>query len=188
MKKLLILGGSRYILPVIKAAHELGCYVITCDYLPDNIAHKYSDRYLNISIIDKEAVLDAARELKIDGIMSFACDPGVVPAAYVADRLGLPSPGPYESVCILQNKGKFRKFLKDNDFNVPEAERYTNISDALKDIGRFKWPVIVKPTDSAGSKGVTKVDDPKDLKKSIEYALSFSHCDEFIIEEFIDKI
>ena len=182
MKKLLILGGSRYILPVIKAAHELGCYVITCDYLPDNIAHKYSDRYLNISIIDKEAVLDAARELKIDGIMSFACDPGVVPAAYVADRLGLPSPGPYESVCILQNKGKFRKFLKDNDFNVPEAERYTNISDALKDIGRFKWPVIVKPTDSAGSKGVTK-----DLKKSIEYALSFSHCDEFIIEEFIEQ-
>lgn len=53
MKKLMILGGSRYALPVIKAAHDLGLYVITCDYLPDNIAHKYSDEYCNVSIIEK---------------------------------------------------------------------------------------------------------------------------------------
>ena len=71
MKKLMLLGGSRYALPVIKTAHDLGIYVITCDYLPDNIAHMFSDRYCNISIIDKEAVLKAAKELKIDGIMSF---------------------------------------------------------------------------------------------------------------------
>ena len=57
MKKILLLGGSRYILPVIKKAHELGIYVITCDYLPDNIAHKYSDEYVNVSIIDKEIVV-----------------------------------------------------------------------------------------------------------------------------------
>lgn len=54
MKKLMILGGARYALPVIEAAHKLGIYVITCDYLPDNIAHKYSDEYCNVSIIDKE--------------------------------------------------------------------------------------------------------------------------------------
>ena len=51
MKKLMVLGGSRYALPVIKAAHDLGIYVITCDYLPDNIAHKYSYEYFNVSII-----------------------------------------------------------------------------------------------------------------------------------------
>ena len=62
MKKLMILGGSRYALPVIEAAHKLGIYVITCDYLPDNIAHKYSDEYCNISIIDKEKTLEAARK------------------------------------------------------------------------------------------------------------------------------
>lgn len=54
-KKLLILGGSRYALPVIDAAKKLGIYTITADYLPDNIAHKYSDQYVNVSIIDKEA-------------------------------------------------------------------------------------------------------------------------------------
>lgn len=187
MKKLMILGGTRYILPVIEAAHKMGCYVITCDYLPDNIAHKYSDEYCNISITDTDAVLEAAQKRKIDGIMSFACDPGVVTAAYVAEKLGLPSAGSYEAVSILQNKRRFRNFLSENGFIVPTAKGYTSVEEALKDIDLFHWPVIVKPTDSAGSKGVTRVDDPKKLCKSIEYALSFSHCNEFIIEDYLQQ-
>ncbi len=187
MKKLMILGGARYALPVIEAAHKLGIYVITCDYLPDNIAHKYSDEYCNVSIIDKEKTLEAAKKLKIDGIMSFACDPGVITAAYVAEKMGLPNVGPYESVCILQNKGKFREFLKENNFTVPTAKCYKEMEAALNDIDKFNWPVIVKPTDSAGSKGVTRVDDKELLKESIEYALSYSHSSEFIIEDFITQ-
>ena len=80
-KKLMLLGGLRYLLPIINIAHKLGYYVITCDYLPNNIAHKYSDEYINVSIIDKDAVLRIAQEKRIDGIMSFAVDPGVVTAA-----------------------------------------------------------------------------------------------------------
>lgn len=188
MKKLMLLGGMRYLVPVIEAAHKLGVYVITCDYLPNNIAHKYSDEYCNVSILEKDKVLEKAKELKIDGILSFACDPGVVTAAYVAEKMGLPSSGPYESVEILQNKGKFRKFLTDNNFNVPVAKQYTDIETALNDIEMFNWPVIVKPTDSAGSKGVTKVEEKDKLKDAINYALKFSHSNEFIIEDFLEKI
>lgn len=119
MKKLMLLGGSRYLIPVINAAHKLGLYTITVDYLPDNTAHKYSDKYCNISIIDKEAVLKCARELEIDGIMSFACDPGVVTAAFVAEKMRLPFQGSYKAISILQDKGMFRKFLTENHFNVP---------------------------------------------------------------------
>lgn len=187
MKKLLLLGGSRFALPVIEAAHKLGIYVITCDYLPNNIAHKYSDEYQNVSIIDKEAVLSKARELKIDGIMSFACDPGVVTAAYVAEKMGLPSAGSYKAISILQNKGKFRHFLTENGFNVPVSKAYTNIEQALVETDLFNWPVIVKPTDSAGSKGVKKVEKREELKAAIEYALKYSHCDEFIIEDFLKQ-
>lgn len=187
MKKLMILGGSRYALPVIKAAHNLDVYVITADYLPDNIAHMYSDDYCNVSIIDKEATLTAARTLNIDGIVSFACDPGVVTAAYVAEQMGLPSVGSYEAVSILQNKGRFRAFLAEHGFNVPTAKGYTSIDDALKDVDLFHWPVIVKPTDSAGSKGVNRVEKPEKLKDAIEYALSFSRGKEFIIEDFITQ-
>lgn len=187
MKRLLLLGGSRYALPVIKAAHDLGCHVITCDYLPDNIAHKYSDEYCNVSIIEKNAVLEAAKRLRIDGVMSFACDPGVVTAAYVAENLGLPNVGPYESVSILQDKGRFRKFLVDNGFIVPTAKGYTSVEDAVNDADMYHWPVIVKPTDSAGSKGVTRVDDPEQLRPAIKHALEFSHNGHFIVEDFIQQ-
>lgn len=186
-KKLMLLGGIRYLLPVIKAAHEQGYYVITADYLPDNIAHKFSDEYVNVSIIDKEAVLKVAMEKEIDGIMSFGVDPGVVAASYVQNKLNLPSFGPYTSIEILQNKDKFRKFLAENDFNVPWAYGYSSAEDALKDINKFTYPLIVKPTDSAGSKGVTRVDKKEYLKQALEYALKCSIKGNIIVEEFIEK-
>lgn len=184
-KRLLLLGGIRYLLPVIKAAHAQGYYVITADYVPDNIAHQFSDEYVNVSIIDKEAVLVIAKEKEIDGIMSFGVDPGVVTAAYVAEKMGLPSPGPFKSVEILQNKNLFRKFLKDNGFNVPWAESFSSISDALSH--EFSYPVIVKPTDSAGSKGVSRVDSPEQLATALENAFSHSIKGKVIVEAFIEK-
>ena len=186
MKKILLLGGSRYLLPVIKAVHDLGHYAITCDYLPDNTAHKYSDEYHNISIIDKEAVLKLALELKIDGVMSFACDPGVTTAAYVAEKMGLPFQCSYETASILQDKGLFRKFLWDNGFNCPHAKRYEDPAEPAKDIDYFEWPVIVKPVDSAGSKGVTRVNTPGELPEAIRTALDNAHNGAFIIEDFLE--
>ena len=185
-KKLMLLGGLRYLLPVIEAAHRHGIHVITVDYLPDNIAHKYSDEYHNVSIIDKEAVLELAQRLQIDGIMSFAVDPGVVSAAYVAEKMGLPFQCSYEAACILQNKSRFRQFLADNGFNVPNARGYSEAGEALKDVDYFNWPVIVKPVDSAGSKGVTRVDDPADLPAAIAHALDCSPSRHFIIEDFLE--
>ena len=116
-KKLMLLGGIRYLVPAIEAAHRHGYHVVTVDYLPDNIAHRYSDEYYNVSILDKEVVLKLAQELQIDGILSYAVDPGVVTAAYVAERMGLPFTCGYEAACIFQDKSKFRQFLKDNGFN-----------------------------------------------------------------------
>lgn len=186
-KRLMLLGGIRYLIPVIKAAHEQGYYVITADYLPDNIAHKYSDEYVNVSIIDKEAVLKVAQEKKIDGIMSFGVDPGVVAASYVQNLLGLPSFGPYESVEILQNKDKFRQFLSDNGFNVPKSNVFSSIEEALAQPECFEYPVIVKPTDSAGSKGVTRVERFDELRPALEFAFIHSIKGKVIVEEFIEK-
>lgn len=187
MKKLMLLGGLRYLLPVIEAAHQQGYYVITCDYLPHNIAHKYSDEYVDVSIVDKEAVLKVAREKKIDGIMSFAVDPGVITASYVQNEMGLPSFGPYESVCILQNKDRFRAFLTEHGFNVPKAKGFGSMNEALAAKDWYSWPVIVKPTDSAGSKGVSRVDRFEDLKPALEDAFEHSISGRVIVEEFIEK-
>lgn len=187
-KRLMLLGGIRYLLPVIKAAHEQGYYVITADYLPDNIAHKYSDEYVNVSIIDKEAVLKVAQEKEIDGIMSFGVDPGVIAASYVQNEMGLPSFGPYESVVILQNKDKFRQFLADNGFNVPKSKGFSSIEEAMANREWFEYPVIVKPTDSAGSKGVTRVDCFDELRSALEFAFNHSIKGKVIVEEFIEKL
>ena len=156
MKKLLLLGGAQYLLPVIEEAHKLGLYVITCDYLPDNIAHKHSDEYRNVSIIDKDAVLSTARELGIDGIMSFACDPGVVTAAYVAEKLGLPFAGSYEAVSILQNKGRFRRFL--TAFSVELAQGRHAVTGQyqiglLGQLGGLHHAAVILQKDAAGADG-----------------------------------
>ncbi len=186
-KRLMLLGGIRYLLPVIKAAHEQGYYVITADYLPDNIAHKYSDEYVNVSIVDKEAVLKVAREKQIDGIMSFGVDPGVVSAAYVQEKMGLPACGPYKSVEILQNKDKFRAFLTEHGFNVPKAKGYSSVEAALAEVDEWQYPVIVKPTDSAGSKGVTRVDGLNQMDAAVHHAFEKSISGHIIIESFIEK-
>lgn len=194
-KKLMLLGGIRYLLPVIEAAHRLGVYVITADYLPNNIAHKYSDEYVNVNILDREAVLQVAREKEIDGIMSFGVDPGVVTAAYVADKMGLNYP-PLASCEILQNKDKFRDFLAGNGFNCPWHKNYSSKAEALKDFtdahSSFNaktsslFPCIVKPVDSAGSKGCTRVDAVADLPAALDEALGESHSGRFIIEQFLE--
>lgn len=186
-KTLLLLGGARYALPVIDAAHELDARVVTCDYLPNNYAHAFSDGYINASIVDPDAVLDAARRCGADGIMPFAADPGVVSAAYAAEKLDLPFQGSYEAVSILQDKERYRSFLRDNDFNCPELHVYRSASEAIGEADRIAYPVIAKPVDAAGSKGCTRVDGPEGLRAAVEAALSFSRDGRCIVEQFLEK-
>jgi len=193
-KKIMLLGGLRYVIPLIAAAHKHGYYVITADYLPNNVAHQYADEYVNVSIIDKEAVLKVAREKQIDGILSFAVDPGVIAAAYVQEQMHLPSMGPFKSVNILQHKDLFRKLLETNGFNVPFSKGFTDKKTAIKDcimmIEECSWsfPIIVKPTDSAGSKGVTRVDRLGELEAAIDEAFDKSIGGTIIIEQFLEKV
>ncbi|MBQ7288606.1 MAG: ATP-grasp domain-containing protein [Clostridia bacterium] len=186
MKKILMLGGSMQQIPAIKQAKEKGLFTITCDYLPDNPGHKYSDAFYNVSTTDKEAVLKLAKELDIDGIVAYASDPAAPTAAYVAQKMGLPG-NPYESVEILTQKDLFRDFLQKHGFNTPMACGYTNFEDANADIERFKFPVMVKPVDSSGSKGVVKIESKNQLKEAVEEALSYSRAKRIVIEEFIQK-
>lgn len=184
-KRLLILGGLRNQVPVIRKAQELGCYVISGDIYPDNYSHKFSDEYRYINVVDNEQVFLAAKELNVDGIMSFAVDAGVSAAAYACEKLGLPHTGSYKSVRILQNKHLFREFLKNNGFNAPKMYRSTTKEEAVERISELTLPVIVKPVDSAGSKGVTKVEDIFNLDNAFDLALRFSISKQVIIEEFI---
>lgn len=188
MRKILLLGGSYFQVPSIKMAKKLGYYTITCDYLPDNPGHKYADEYHNVSTTDKEAVLRLAQDLRINGIVCYASDPAAPTAAYVAEKMGLPT-SPYESVEILSHKDKFREFLTENGFHVPRARgyAYTEIERMFREIDTFRFPVMVKPVDSSGSKGVKKVESRQELIKAVDEAMVYSRCKRFIIEEYVEK-
>ena len=181
-----MLGGSVYQTYAIKEAVKMGYHVITCDYLPDNPGHKYAHEYYNVSTTDKDAVLSLAKELRVDGVVAYASDPAAPTAAYVCEKLGLPT-SPFQSVEILSKKHLFRKFLTENGFNVPKANSYTSFEEAEQDLANFSLPVMVKPVDSSGSKGVNKLMDPSQLKSFFEDALSYSRDKIVLIEEFIIK-
>lgn len=182
-KKILFLGGSLFQIPPIKYAKEQGHYVITCDYLPNNPGHKFADEFHNVSTTDKDAILKLAQELKVDGIVAYASDPAAPTQAYVANKLGLPS-NPYKSVEILARKDLFREFLKKHNFLVPKSNSFYKLEDAKNWINELSFPIIVKPVDSSGSKGVTKVEKKEDIRKAFEYALTFSREKKIVLEEF----
>lgn len=188
MKKILLLGGSAQQVIAIETAKRLGYYTILCDFLDDNPGQYVADKFYLESTTDKEKILEIAKKEKIDGILAYASDPAAPTAAYVAEKLGLPG-NPYESVEILCNKDKFRKFLAENDFCTPQAKGYSNVDDAISDLknNMFKYPIIIKPVDSSGSKGVSRCESIDDTKEKIEYAFSYSRGKRIIIEEFVEK-
>lgn len=181
-----MLGGSLYQTYAIKEAVRLGYYVITCDYLPENPGHKFAHEYHNVSTTDKEAVFALAKKLKVDGVVAYASDPAAPTAAYVCEQLGLPT-SPYKSVEILSNKDLFRDFLQKNNFICPKAKGYDTYEEALKDIDEYRLPVMVKPVDSSGSKGINKLTEWSQLEAFVEDALHYSRRKRFLIEEFIVK-
>jgi biotin carboxylase len=185
MKKILILGGTHFQIPAIKYAKSQGYHVITCDYLPDNPGHKLADEYYNISTTDKNVVLALARSLSVDGILCFASDPAAPTAAYVSEVLGLPG-NTFDNICRFGEKHLWRQFLRENGFNVPKAIPYQRTEDI--DVTNWRFPVMVKPVDSSGSKGITKVTSALDLESAFDYALSYSRLKIVLIEEFIERV
>ena len=186
MKRVLMLGGSTSQVCAIKKAKEMGLYVIICDYLKDNPGQYHADEFYLVSTTDKEAVLELAKTLNLDAVICYASDPAAPTAAYVCEALGLPT-NPYESVMVLSNKDTFREYLRENNFNVPEAYAYSDYDSFISDKDKFDYPVMVKPVDSSGSKGINKIYTEKELDFAYEDAMKYSRCKRIVVEKFIQK-
>ncbi|MBE6283189.1 MAG: ATP-grasp domain-containing protein [Mediterranea massiliensis] len=188
-QKILLLGGSAQQLVAIRAAKELGFYTVLCDYLPDNPGQYEADVFYQVSTTDVDAIYEVAKKEKVDGILAYASDPAALPAAIVCERLGLRT-NPAKSVEILGLKHPWREFLKNNGFACPKAATFspTIKVDELKDlVQEFKFPIVIKPTDSSGSKGVTVLNGLDDIATAIDWADSYSRNKVLIVEEFISR-
>ena len=100
--------------------------------------------------------------------------------------MGLPG-NPYESVKILTQKDLFRDFVAKNGFNTPKARGYSSYDEIADEVDEFIFPIMVKPVDSSGSRGVVKVEKRSGLKDAVEEALYYSRSKKFVVEEFIEK-
>ena len=184
-KRVLFLGGAYAQVPIIQEAKDRGWYIITCDYLPGNPGHKLADEYYNVSTTDFQGVLELAKKVNPDFVIAYASDPAAPTAAYVSDKLGLPG-NTYNSVKLLSEKDLFRNFLLNNGFNTPRSVSIINEND-FENVRFLSFPIIIKPTDSSGSKGVAKIDNISQLSKAVKYAKSFSRNNRIIAEEYIES-
>jgi biotin carboxylase len=185
MKKLMILGGSENQLSLIKCAKEQSYTVVLCDYAEDNIGKNYADIFYCVSTLDKQAILEVAKIEEIDGIITNS-EPAVPVASYVGNELGLPS-NPYESVVILSRKDLFRKFLRNNGFNCPQSYDTDDYNYAIEKISSFQFPLMVKPIDSSGSRGVSRINSVDELKAAFNIAMRFSKMKRVLVEEYIER-
>lgn len=186
-KRVLMLGGSLAQVPCIMKAKEMNLYTIVCDYLPDNPGQKFADEYFNVSTTDKQKVLELAKTLDLDGVVCYASDPAAPTAAYVCEALGLPT-SPYKSVEILTNKHLFREFQRNNGFLCPNAVSCSSVEDVVEAAKQLLFPLLIKPVDSSGSKGVSLVKDMDALIIAIPGAFQFSRCKKVILEEYVESM
>ena len=186
MEKILLLGGSAQQIVAIETAKRLGYYTIVCDYLEDNPGQYVADKFYLLSTTDKEAILEVALKEKIGGVLAYASDPAAPTAAYVAEKMNLPT-NPLQSVDILCNKARFREFLLKNGFNSPYSESFSDIESARARIPFCDFPVIIKPVDSSGSKGITVLTSSDLSEEAISNAFSYSRSKRIIIEKYLEK-
>lgn len=183
-KRILFLGAAPTQVPPLHYARTQGHYVITCDYVPENPGHKLADEWYNVSTTDTDEVLKLAKKLNIDGIVAYASDPAAPTAAYVAEKLGLPG-NPYQSVLTLARKDLFRAFLKEHGFNTPLSNSFYDREQARLWLAEIGLPAYVKPVDSSGSKGVTKLVEVSNFDQAFDHALNYSREKLVVVEEQI---
>lgn len=182
MKKLAIIGASYLQNPLILRAKEMGLETHVFAWKAGDIGESTADYFYPISITEKEKILEKCREIGIDGICSIASDLAMVAVNYVAENMGLPG-NSLHCTLISTNKFAMRKALKDGGLNCP-GFMLVDENSTLDNID-LEFPVIVKPTDRSGSRGVTKLKSQSGLMSAITSARDFSFEKRAIIEEFI---
>lgn len=188
-KSILLLGGSRQQVVAIEKAKELGYRAVLCDYLPDNPGQYAADAFYQESTTDRERMLEIARKEDVSGVLAYSSDPAAPTAGYVAEVLGLPA-NPLAAIEAMSEKHLFRAFLVEHGFPCPKAVGFPvgiNPAELWERVKDFHMPVVVKPTDSSGSKGITVLSDPAELPAAIAHASEFSRNGTLICEEYIRK-
>jgi lysine 2,3-aminomutase len=184
-KKLLMLGGALYQVPALACAKRLGCHVIMADMNADVPGRPYADEYESVSTRDMERLLAIARQHRVDGVMTYASDSSVASVAYVAEQMGLPG-NPPQAAETVRRKDLFREFQKAEGLPHPRFCIASTLAEAIEGVRKLTFPLVVKPADSAGTKGQSVLYGRNEVPYAFECAVAQSTCGRVVIEEFIN--
>ena len=186
-ERILILGAGPFQLPAIRAARALGFKAVATDRNPEAVGLREADHPETVDLSDVSGCLGLAQHYKIAGVLTVASEIAVPTVAAIAEMLDLPGPG-IQGARIATNKAMMRELFHEHSIPCRVARCCTSISDvelAIEDTG---LPVVVKPTDNAGSRGVSYVDHGWQLGKAVQHALAHSREKRLLVEEYIPGV
>lgn len=182
-KNLAIIGASYLQLPLIEKAKQMGYTTHVFAWAAGDVGEKAADFFYPISITEVDDITNKCRDIGICGICSIATDLGSYTVNHVANALGLPGNG-IESACMSTNKHLMREaFSKRGDPSprsilVDETTDYSNIE--------LTYPIVVKPTDRSGSRGVSKLESSDTLEEAVRAAIDASFEKKALVEDYVE--
>lgn len=183
MKKIVIIGANDFQNPLILKAKELGYETHVFAWRDGSIGEKTADYFYPISIVEKDKILEECKKIKPNAVVSIGSDLASITVNYVADALGLPCNNPkYSLQCT--NKYEMRKVFSENKIDVPKFVKLGKFDEMKLD--NFKFPLIVKPTDRSGSRGIFLCNTIEEVKAAIPVSSELSFEKKVIIEEYIE--
>lgn len=184
-KKMLLLGGGHAEIPLIQAAHEIGWYVITTGNAREGLGHPYADKNVFADFSDKDAMLELAKSEGVQAVCSGCNDFALLSTVYVCEKLGLPGHDSYATSLEIHHKDKYRALATRLGIPTPRALVVRNAADFESAIVQLTFPIIVKPVDLTGGKGIHRAANTDEAREAYKDACSRTRQDHIVVEEFV---
>ncbi len=184
-KKLLLLGGGHAEIPLIQAAQGLGWYVITTGNDHKGLGHPYADKNVFADFSDKDTMLELAQTEDVTAVCSGCNDFALLSTAYVCEKLGLPGHDSYATSLKIHHKDKYRALAVRLGIPTPKAVSVRNEHEFDTAVSNLTFPIIIKPVDLTGGKGIHRADTRDDAFAAYKDAVSRTRQDHVVVEEFV---
>lgn len=185
-KKVLVLGAVAGEIPLVDAFHKLGCYVIVVGKGTNYPCCSLADKVYDVDIMDKESILEIAKKEGVVAVTSNVVERAIRVTAWIANQLGLPGIG-VDVAEIFTNKYLMRCAARKIGIDVPQYAEVSNVDEAINFANKIGFPLIMKPVDNGGSKGVVRVNSVDDIVAHFKESLNKSIQDsKVIIEQYIE--
>ena len=185
-ESVLVVGGSHSEIPLIRAAKRQGLRVITTGNRPDDLGHRHADAYEPSDYSDPDEVLAVAQRNRVSYVVSSCNDFAAITTAYVCDRLGLPGHDSHETTLEIHHKNRFKALAARLGLSVPQSGEVHSQQEALSVALSIGYPVIVKPVDLTGGKGISVCADPSEVAQAFASAIRLSRQPYVLVEEFVE--